>query len=165
MNKNLIIAMLVLLTIGVGTLHAAVPAIPVTAGHRTESLPNEAWLCSQWIAVPGAPEKSSVTSDQDQRAADGASWFCRDISNDKKVKKIVWMTAGLGIYQLYANGKPIGKEVLRPGYTHLVKTRRSFTYDITDAMNLKPGAINRLSVQSTPGWWADRSPCRWRIQA
>ena len=156
MNKNLIIAMLVLLTIGVGTLHAAVPAIPVTAGHRTESLPNEAWLCSQWIAVPGAPEKNSVTSDQDQRAADGASWFCRDISNDKKVKKIVWMTAGLGIYQLYANGKPIGKEVLRPGYTHLVKTRRSFTYDITDAMNLKPGAINRLSVQSTPGWWADR---------
>lgn len=143
-------------TISIGTVQAAVPALPETVGHRIDALPSDAWNCSKWIAVPGAPEKTTMTDDRSQRAADGASWFCLDLPNDKKVKKAVWMTAGLGVYQLYANGKPVGNEVLRPGFTHLVKTRRSFTYDITDAINNKKGAVNRLAVQSTPGWWADR---------
>lgn len=143
-------------TISIGTVQAAVPALPETVGHRIDALPSDAWNCSKWIAVPGAPEKTTMTDDRSQRAADGASWFCLDLSNDKKVKKAVWMTAGLGVYQLYANGKPVGAEVLRPGFTHLVKTRRAFTYDITDAINRKKGAVNRLAVQSTPGWWADR---------
>jgi len=155
MHKSIIIAAIGA-AIGAGSIQAAVPALPATVGHRTEALPADAWLCSEWIAVPGAPEKTTVTGNHDQRAADGASWFCLDIPNEKKVKKAVWMTAGLGVYQLYANGKPVGSEVLRPGFTHLVKTRRSFTYDITDAINRKPGAVNRLAVQSTPGWWADR---------
>ncbi len=142
--------------LGLNAVNAAVPALPATVGHRTEALPDDAWACSEWIAVPGAPEKTTMTDDNSQRAADGASWFCIDISNEKKVKKAVWMTTGLGVYQLYVNSKPVGDEVLRPGYTHLVKTRRSFTYDITDAINCKPGAVNRLAVQSTPGWWADR---------
>ncbi len=141
---------------GATTLHAAVPALPGTVGRRTTALPADAWLCSEWIAVPGAPEKTTMTNDDDQRAADGASWFCLDLRNEKKVKKAVWMTAGLGIYQLYANGKPVGEEVLKPGFTHLEKTRRSFTYDITGALNRKQGAGNQLAVQSTPGWWADR---------
>ena len=143
-------------TISIGTVQAAVPALPETVGHRIDALPSDAWNCSKWIAVPGAPEKTTMTDDRSQRAADGASWFCLDLPNDKKVKKAVWMTAGLGVYQLYANGKPVGTEVLRPGFTHLVKTRRAFTYDITDAINRKKGAVNRLAVQSTPGWWADR---------
>lgn len=155
MYKSIIIAAIGL-TMSACAIHAAVPALPVTVGNRTHELPADAWLCSEWIAVPGAPEKTTMTDDRSQRAADGASWFCIDIPNDKKVKRAVWMTAGLGVYQLYANGKPVGDEVLRPGFTHLVKTRRSFTYDITDVINRKRGAINRLAVQSTPGWWADR---------
>ena len=143
-------------TISIGTVQAAVPALPETVGHRIDALPSDAWNCSKWIAVPGAPEKTTMTDDRSQRAADGASWFCLDLPNDKKVKKAVWMPSGLGVYQLYANGKPVGTEVLRPGFTHLVKTRRAFTYDITDAINRKKGAVNRLAVQSTPGWWADR---------
>lgn len=155
MNKTLAIAALSAI-LGSSAMQAAVPAMPVTVGHRTEALPADLWSCSQWIAVPGAPEIKSLVNEEHQRAADGASWFATTLKNDRKVKKAVWMTTGLGVYQLYVNGKPVGEEVLRPGFTHIDKTRRSFTYDITDAINRKSGAENTLSVQSTPGWWADR---------
>ena len=66
------------------------------------------------------------------------------------------MTAGLGVYELYVNGKPVGEEFLKPGFTHYAKTKRSFTYDITDIIRTKPNAENMLSVQVTPGWWGDK---------
>ena len=66
------------------------------------------------------------------------------------------MTAGLGVYDLFLNGELVGREVLKPGFTHFAKTKRSFTYDITGAFDKNPGARNVLSAQVTPGWWADK---------
>ena len=64
------------------------------------------------------------------------------------------MTAGLGVYQLYVNGNIVGDEVLKPGFTHPYKTKRSFTYDVTDAV--RNGSVNVFAAQVTPGWWADK---------
>ena len=50
----------------------------------------------------------------------------------------------------------VGEEILKPGFTHYGKTKRSFTYDVTDAINSASGAENVLAVQVTPGWWADK---------
>ena len=66
------------------------------------------------------------------------------------------MTTGLGVYQLYVNGLPVGREILKPGFTHYAKTKRSFTYDLTDAIVTKAGGENTYSAQVTPGWWADK---------
>ena len=66
------------------------------------------------------------------------------------------MATSLGVFEIYINGKPIGNEFLKPGFTHVLKTRRSFTYDITDAFNSGANAENTLSAQVTPGWWADK---------
>ena len=60
-------------TIGIGTVQAAVPALPGTVGHRIDALPCDAWNCSKWIAVPGAPEKTTMPDDRSQRAADPTS--------------------------------------------------------------------------------------------
>lgn len=43
------------------------------------------------------------------------------------------MTTGLGVYRIFLNGKEVGEEFLKPGFTHFGKTRLSFTYDITEA--------------------------------
>lgn len=64
--------------------------------------------------------------------------------------------AGLGVYDLYVNGRPVGREILKPGFTHYAKTKRSFTYDITGMLLTAAGSENVLSVQATPGWWADK---------
>lgn len=130
---------------------------PSEVGKRTDALDASAWNVSKWISVANAPVITGEINDhQNGRAADGASWFISTVKSDQKVVSAKWMTAGLGVYELYVNGKTIGKEALKPGFTHREKTKRSFTYDVTDAFITKANSENVLSVQVTPGWWADK---------
>ncbi len=125
-------------------------------GQRVEALDHAAWECSQWISVADAPVVTGPVHGNNERAADGASWFVATVTNDRKVTSARWMTSGLGVYELYVNGKLIGEEILKPGFTHYAKTKRSFTYDVTDVLNTRAKAENTLAVQVTPGWWADK---------
>ena len=128
-----------------------------TVGTMVDALDDSAWSCSEWISVVDAPVvESEVKGGSNYLAADGASWFLSEVTNEKKVTSAVWMTTGLGVYELYVNGKPVGEEVLKPGFTHYEKTKYSFTYDVTDAFAKNAGALNQLSVQVTPGWWGDK---------
>ena len=124
-------------------------------GKLTEALENTSWDVSEWISVVDAPVVTGAVVDG-TRAADGANWFVSTLKNEKKVVSAKWMTSGLGVYELHVNGVTVGKEILKPGFTHYEKTKRSFTYDITDMLNTKEGAENVLSAQVTPGWWADK---------
>ncbi len=127
---------------------------PAQAGVRIPALDDSAWNQSLWISAADAPVVT-VRGDDD-RAADGASWFVSTLKNEGKVVSAKWMTTGLGVFEIYVNGKPVGTEVLKPGFTHYAKTKRSFTYDITGVLKTKAGAENVLSAQVTPGWWADK---------
>lgn len=127
------------------------------AGERTEPLDDSAWAVSEWISAANAPVvEGKVQGETNNLAADGASWFLAGFKNEKRLKKAVWMTAGLGVYELYVNGTPIGEEALKPGFTHNGKTKYSFTYDVSDAVVTAAGAENVFSAQVTPGWWADK---------
>ncbi len=122
-------------------------------GEKVAALDASAWEASAWISAADAV----VLQDGNKgRAADGASWFVSTLKNEQKVTSAIWMTSSLGVYEIYINGKPVGGEFLKPGFTHPLKTRRSFTYDITKAFNGGAGAENTLSAQVTPGWWADK---------
>ena len=129
------------------------PELP--KGSLTESLPDDAWNVSRWISAADAPVVSGTVYG-DTRSADGSSWFVSSVRNEGRVVSAKWMTAGLGVYDLFVNGNRIGKEILKPGFTHYEKTKISFTYDITDAFIKGAGAENVLSAQVTPGWWADK---------
>ena len=124
-------------------------------GKKTDAMPTEAWGVSKWISAADAPVVTDIIKDG-SRAADGSSWFLSTVKNGGKVASAKWMTAGLGVYELYVNGKPVGEEFLKPGFTHSTKTKRIFTYDITDALKLNQGAENVLSVEVAPGWWGDK---------
>lgn len=124
-------------------------------GQLTEALDASAWDNSIWISAVDAPVVTNRSETKD-RAADGASWFLSTVKNEQKVVAAKWMTSGLGVYEIYLNGQPVGNEFLKPGFTHVLKTRRSFTYDLTDAFKCGAGAENVLSAQVTPGWWADK---------
>ena len=127
------------------------------AGTRTIALDGKLWAKSKWISAANAPVMNDVVDDfRNCRAADGSSWFVTDVRNDKKVVSAVWMCTSLGIFDVFVNGQLVGDEVLKPGFTHAKKTRYSFTYDITDAINTSSGATNQFAAQVTPGWWADK---------
>lgn len=123
--------------------------------YRTEELNDTTWKTSVWISAADAPVVSGKVIDR-TRAADGANWFISTVKNNREVASARWMTTGLGTYEIYVNGKLIGDEILKPGFTHHEKTRLSFTYDITGAFQTEAGAENQLSAQVTPGWWADK---------
>ena len=124
-------------------------------GKLIDALDDEAWKNSEWISVVDAPIVTGIVNDA-TRAADGASWFVSTLTNENEVERVEWMTVGLGVYDLYVNGTLVGNEVLKPGFTHPLKTKRSFTYDITDAFDTRSGATNQLAAQVTPGWWGDK---------
>ena len=124
-------------------------------GQLTEALDASAWESSIWISAVDAPVVTNRKETKD-RAADGASWFLSTVKNDQKVVAAKWMTTSLGVYEIYLNGVPVGNEYLKPGFTHVFKTRRSFTYDLTEAFKCGAGAENVLSAQVTPGWWGDK---------
>ena len=145
--ENLIPIMILALFLNSGLINAT------EVGKRTDPLEASAWNESKWISAVDAPV---VKGHNNGRAADGASWFVSTVKNEQKIVSAKWMTAGLGVYELYVNGKPVGGEFLKPGFTHYAKTKRSFTYDITDIIRTKPNAENMLSVQVTPGWWGDK---------
>ena len=146
-----------LITVSLALLAAACCRPSSAVGTRADALDDSAWECSQWISVSDAPVvEGKIGTNRNNRAADGASWFLYSPCNSRRLVSAKWMTSGLGVYELYVNGKPVGEEALKPGFTHPEKTKLSFTYDITDAMKLKAGAVNVLSAQVTPGWWADK---------
>lgn len=124
-------------------------------GVRVPALDNAAWDHSQWISAADAPVVTGQINGN-SRAADGASWFLTDIINPQEVKSAIWMTTGLGVFNLFINGVPVGDDALKPGFTHWQKTKRSYTYDITGAFAKKAGEKNHLAVQVTPGWWGDK---------
>ena len=130
---------------------------PASGGKRVAALDDAAWKESVWISVPGA---KTVPDDWQakriQRAADGTSWFVSELANEAKVKKATWMTAGLGVYEIYVNGVRVGDDFLKPGFTHNHKTKYSFTYDVTDLVKTGAGKSNFFAAEVSAGWWRDK---------
>lgn len=123
----------------------------VRMGTKVEALDDAAWAVSEWISVADAPLPENAFD-----APDGASWFVATVPVAKNVRRARWMTTALGVYELYVGGIAIGEEFLKPGSTHVEKTRRSFTYDITPLVARMAGREVVLAAEVTPGWWADR---------
>jgi len=139
------------------TTTACTPDAKTEVGKRADALNNSVWGVSEWIAATNAPVVTeAIAGGNSERAADGASWFVSTVKNDKKVTEAKWMTTGLGTFDLYINGRLVGTEVLKPGFTHYAKTKRSFTYDVTDAIDTAAGGENVFAAEVTPGWWADK---------
>ena len=129
---------------------------PVSNGHRVDALDNAVWETSEWISAADAQVVTQYVPDERWLAADGSSWFVSTVKNGRKVASAKWMTSGLGTFDIYVNGVLVGEEFLKPGFTHYLKTKYSFTYDVTDMMNAASGAENVFSAVVTPGWWADK---------
>ena len=82
---------------------------------RTQVLDDAAWCASEWISVAEAPvRKDGIGNPKPgDRAADGVSWFVRNVENRKAVRSAKWMVSGLGVFEVYLNGKR-GQPRVRP---------------------------------------------------
>ena len=62
---------------------------------------------AEWISVPDAPVFSGSVKG-DSRAAPGTSWFARAFTNSGWVASAKWTVSGLGVFDVFVNGKPVG---------------------------------------------------------
>lgn len=145
----------ILLVAGLMADCGAAPCASRPLGRRAAALEPAAWAESAWISVKDAPVKEEPVFDG-ARAASGTSWFVRELANEGEVVSATWMTAGLGVYELYVNGTRIGADFLKPGFTHYKKTKYAFTYDVTEAFRRAKGASNVLAAEVSAGWWRDK---------
>jgi len=75
-----------------------------------------------------------------------------DIENGRQVSKVTVKATALGIFDLFFNGKRVGDDEYKPGWTDYRLRAFYYEYDITESVKSK----NILTAEVSPGWWSGR---------
>ena len=100
----------------------------------------------QWIIAADAREATEEEKKNEQ-APEGTSRFFRTVKNAKKVTKATCTATSLGVFEFYVNGRRAGEQVLMPGFTHGLKTKYSFDFDVTNLISKEAGSENVFSAR------------------
>jgi alpha-L-rhamnosidase len=92
---------------------------------------------AKWIGLDKSFPWDTIT----KMARLSARYFRKDFAAAKEVRKATVYTSGLGLYELYINGKRIGDQVLAPGPTDYSKTVKYNTFDVTDKVMTGKNAV------------------------
>ncbi|MFD8228733.1 family 78 glycoside hydrolase catalytic domain [Streptomyces massasporeus] len=79
----------------------------------------------------------------------------------KKVASARVYASALGVYALEINGRPVGDQVLAPGWTDYHQRIQSQTYDVTRLLN---SGDNAIGASLANGWWAGKVGIGWSRQ-
>ncbi|SPE54256.1 Alpha-L-rhamnosidase [Verrucomicrobia bacterium] len=125
--------------------------IPTDGTWKTTNKDSGAWTAldyddSDWVAVKvlgpvGMEPWGEVSAAEERRLA--ARMLRKDFQVSRKVARATVYLSGLGLSELYLNGKKVGDEVLSPALSEYPKRVYYVTHDVTD--QLKPGT-NALGV-------------------
>ncbi len=93
---------------------------------------------------------------------EGISLFRKEFNIKKNIKSVKVYSTALGVYDLYINGKRVGRTLedgkvqydeLKPGWTDYSKRVLYYTYDVTSFIKEGNNAIGAMVAN---GWWAGR---------
>lgn len=77
--------------------------------------------------------------------------FRKEFSTEKKLTKARLYASALGIYEFRINGKPVGTDLMAPGWTSYENRIETRTYDVTEMLSTGKNAIGALLGE---GWYA-----------
>ena len=80
----------------------------------------------------------------------------KEMANAKQVRRAVWRTTALGVYEAYVNGAAMKEQALKPGYTNVRRRRLAYDWDVTKLMRTGAGERNVFAARVTSGWWRDQ---------
>jgi alpha-L-rhamnosidase len=75
----------------------------------------------------------------------------KTFQSDKKIARATLHTTALGIYEVYLNGKKVGKQVLAPEWTDYHKRVQYQSYDVTHQIQMGENVIGAIL---SDGWYA-----------
>ena len=73
-----------------------------------------------------------------------ARYFRKEFQSTKEIKHATASIIGLGLYELFINGKKVGNDVLAPTATDYTKNVKYNTYDITDYLQNGKNAVGAI---------------------
>ncbi|MET1056266.1 MAG: family 78 glycoside hydrolase catalytic domain [Pedobacter sp.] len=94
----------------------------------------------RWIGMDHAAKGDSET----QFSRLSARYFRKEFKAAKQVKSATAYIIGLGLYELYINGKKMGDQVLAPGPTDYNQTVKYNTFDVTNYLKQGNNAIGTV---------------------
>ena len=156
------------------TIHVVYQGVPLIAGQRCywkvrtwsgldDSKPS-AWSKVAWweMALLNPDDwqgewindaKSNPQKEEDFFKNDPAPLFRKTFTTSKKVRSARLYISGLGYYDAYINGEPVGDHALDPGWTRYEKRVYYSTYDVTEQLGGKAEKLNCLAVSVGNGWY------------
>jgi alpha-L-rhamnosidase len=124
-----------------------------TDGWNTAGFDDSKWSTPKILGPAGMEPWGETRVPEDRRLA--AHYLRKDFSVDKKIARATVSFSGLGLSELYLNGKKVGDAVLSPAFAQYDKRDFYVTYDVTK--DLRRGT-NALGVILGNGrFYADRS--------
>ncbi len=99
---------------------------------------NESDWKAEWIGLDKAVGNDNP--EQEHRVL-SARYLRKEFKTVKPVKRAMAYIVGLGVYEMYLNGKKVGDHVLSPGLTEFLKRSLYVTYDISDMIRLGENTI------------------------
>jgi alpha-L-rhamnosidase len=106
------------------------------AGWEKPEFKDLSWTASLELGPAGMAPWGEVSGEGDRRLE--ARWLRREFPVNGKVRRAVAYMSGLGLSEMYLNGKRVGDHVLSPGLTEYSKRVYYVARDVTKL--LKPGA-------------------------
>ncbi len=118
-------------------------------GWETTAFDDSGWSAAKTLAnIGGGPWG---TPGQAASEPGPVPFFRKTFQATKPIKRARLYATALGLYDLSVNGKRVGNELLRPGWTDYSKRVQYQTYDLTG--QIKPGA-NALGLTLGDGWFS-----------
>ena len=96
---------------------------------------------TDWKAAWTGIDKAFPRDDVSVHSRLSSRYYRKEIAVNKKIKSATLYISGLGLYELFINGKKIGTQVLSPSPTDYDKTVMYNTYDVTDYLQRGRNAI------------------------
>ncbi|HXI68796.1 MAG TPA: family 78 glycoside hydrolase catalytic domain [Verrucomicrobiae bacterium] len=122
-------------------------------GWNTVSFDDSKWVAAKVLGPAGMKPWDETRVPENRRQP--ARYLRKDFAVEKKIARATVSFSGLGLSELYLNGKKIGDAVLSPAFAQYDKREFYVTYDVTK--DLQRGA-NALGVILGNGrFYADRS--------
>ncbi|HET7733864.1 MAG TPA: alpha-L-rhamnosidase N-terminal domain-containing protein, partial [Paludibacter sp.] len=95
------------------------------------------WKSAQWIGL----DKAMPWDDETYYSRLSARYVRKDFTAKKELKRATVHICGLGLYELFFNGKRVGEQVLAPAQTGFNKTVLYNTYDVTSLIQKGQNAV------------------------
>ena len=126
------------------------------------------WFALAPVAAVATSAEAQFISPAEKREGHTVASFYKTLANAKEIRSAMLSATALGVFEVEVNGKKVGNDFLKPGFTECGKCRHVFTYDVTHLMKTAKGAQNEFLAQVAPTWWCDRinrakTPTPWQL--